>query len=73
MNLRDLITERSGHLSHSKLWSNTASLLLSIVFVYEATQGRMSEWLFLTYGGLFISGRVANKFMEKKNGDDINS
>jgi hypothetical protein len=50
MKLADLITDHAGkHMSHTKVWNNLASAVVSGVVVWQAYKGTLSDDLVLWY------------------------
>lgn len=67
MNLKELITDPNGTLSHTKIWSNVGMLTLTVSFIYESYARGVSPELMVAYGTIVVFGRAASKYLDSKS------
>ena len=65
-NLTHLLTDsRTQRVSLSKCGQLFALLLSSWVLIHETRAARLTEWLFLTYMGVWSGANIANKWIQR--------
>jgi len=64
--LKALIYKPGGELSHSKFWSSIASIILCITFPVDAYVHGLTPEKMGVFGGLFVIGRGASKYLDTK-------
>ena len=69
MKILEIISEPDGKLSHTRIQSLGAFIVLSAIFVVHVVRHMLFVELLLAYGGLFVLGRVVNKALDHKKGD----
>jgi hypothetical protein len=65
MNLKQLVTNESGALSHSKIWANIAYLAGTVKFILIPDP---SADIWMAYLGIVGSASVASKLIQMKYG-----
>jgi hypothetical protein len=67
MKIMELITDRNGTLSHTKLWSNIANLVASSAFIINTYKYPMSAELLTAFVLSVGAQRVASKYLDIKD------
>jgi hypothetical protein len=68
--LTELITDsKTNRTSLMKLGQTLALLVSTWVLIYETREGRLTEWLFLSYMGIWSGANLARKWMDKPKGE----
>lgn len=68
--LRELLVvdSRSGHISHTKFWSNIGHAVACTMFVYTVLKGNASVELWFVFGSLVMGNATAHKILNYKYG-----
>lgn len=66
VNFLDLIVGSDGKLSHSKFWSNIALAMGTWAFVYMVIAETMTEFLWITYLGVYTGNKLLNTIVQSK-------
>lgn len=66
LNFMQLVTERDGRLSETKLWSNIAKFVIVISFMYYVYTFKADEWLWLVFGSMLIGHRAVSNWNSQK-------
>lgn len=60
--------DKSGNLSHTKLWANIAYAAMTAVFVHMGWHGQVDGWWLFAYGAVVAGSGVATKLVALKYG-----
>lgn len=71
VNFLDLIVGNDGKLSHSKFWSNIALAMGTWAFVYMVIAETMTEFLWITYLGVYTGNKLLNTIVQSKYSQQI--
>lgn len=66
MNIKELITDPNGSLSHTKVWSNIGMFALTVSFVWTSINSGVTPELIVAYGGVVVFGRATSKYLDTK-------
>lgn len=67
MNLKELITDPNGTLSHTKIWSNIGMATLTGAFIIQSVNHGITPELIVAYGGVVVFGRATSKYLDTKS------
>lgn len=68
MNMKELVTNNDGKLSHTKVWSNIAYGTATIVFIYQAYNQTLTADIWLIYLGVVGAHSAVSKAITAKYG-----
>lgn len=66
LNLKELITDTNGSLSHTKLWANIANFTATYTFIYSVYRYPLTPELLAAYVASVGLQRVASKYLDIK-------
>ena len=67
----ELITDKDGTLSHTKLWSNIGLATITFTYIHHVIKSGLSPELMVAYGGIVVFGRVASKYIDSKGESNV--
>lgn len=60
--------DKSGNISHTKLWCNIAYAAMTAVFLHMGWHGQVDAWFLFAYGAVVATSHVATKLVAMKYG-----
>ncbi len=68
MNMRELITDNDGKLSHTKIWSNIANATSTGIVIKMAAMATLTPDIFMIYVIFVGASRLGSEFLSRKYG-----